>query len=141
MTINLTKHHILRDLKHFVEQTQPLDLAMKRLNHNQNFKLSGYWHEKIFYKEISFINPLSVSLKTASVSLVWNDNHIERLIKFYFLLKADGSKCENQIIEEVDKTGHMFLSFNTKLELVSEDWFVDVLSPYVIAKKDESINN
>ena len=96
--------------------------------------IRGYWHGDERYEEIRFVSPpqpelVSISLRTTV------DESKSRSINMTFLLKGDTSSLNIPHDDADDNEfGELSLVVNENLEFVDENWFIDVDSPFVIAK-------
>lgn len=102
-----------------------------------NYKIRGYWDSNKFYEEIAFIHPICAELIGRSIGTNITNNHpSSHWIKLKFLLKADLSTGENNLVSDDgdDEIGELTLILDSNLKVVDENWSIDLESPFVVAK-------
>ncbi|WP_377476973.1 MAG: hypothetical protein P2A85_00420 [Microcoleus anatoxicus] len=102
-----------------------------------NYKIRGYWDNNKFYEEIVFIHPICAELIARSLGTNIINNHpTSHWIKLKFLLKADLSAVENNLVidDGEDEIGELTLILDTNLKVIDENWSLDIESPFVVAK-------
>ena len=109
-------------------------LAMPHIQDCQ-CKLKGYYSvDDRFYEEIVFNYPLDVQLEHFSIGEASDDG--SRWMKLKYILKVDKLTHGIQLDEDDDdEIGEFSLIFDPNLNFVDEYWFIDVNSPFIIAKR------
>jgi hypothetical protein len=134
--VTVTNHQIWDELAQLLA---PIDLNHLIIKHLEscNYKICGYWESNKFYEEIAFIHPICAELIGRSIGTNIINNHpSSHWIKLKFLLKADLSAGENNLVSDDgnDKIGELTLILDTNLKFIDENWSIDIESPFVIAK-------
>lgn len=108
-----------------------------------NYKIRGYWdNNNKFYEEIAFIHPICAELIGRSLGTNIINNHpTSDWIKLKFLLKADLSDSENNLVSDDDdeEIGELTLILDTNQTVIDENWLIDVESPFVVAKSQPDL--
>ncbi|MBE9120963.1 hypothetical protein IQ269_09060 [Tychonema sp. LEGE 07199] len=102
-----------------------------------NYKIRGYWDDNKFYEEIALIQPIYAELIGRSIGTNIINNHpTSHWIKLKFLLKADLSAVENNLVSDDgdDEIGELTLILDPNLQVTDENWSIDLESPFVVAK-------
>src|SRR4028119_1221427 len=134
--VTLTNHQIWDELAKLLEPININHLAIQHLE-SCNYKIRGYWDSNKFYEEIAFIHPIYAELIGRSLGTNIINNHPNsHWIKLKFLLKADLSAGENNLVSDDgdDEIGELTLILDTNLKIIDENWSLDIESPFVVAK-------
>ncbi|MBE9097528.1 hypothetical protein [Tychonema sp. LEGE 07203] len=102
-----------------------------------NYKIRGYWDDNKFYEEIALIQPIYGELIGRSIGTNIINNHpTSHWIKLKFLLKADLSAVENNLVSDDgdDEIGELTLILDPNLQVTDENWSIDLESPFVVAQ-------
>lgn len=131
----LENHPIWDELDDALEQIDMENLAMQHLE-SCHYKLSGYWTEYEFYEEIALIVPIRVELVSMSIgeTKIKHSSHRNYWIRLQFALKHDISVSEFHDIDDNCDIGELVLVLAPNLEIIDENWFIDVESPFVVTK-------
>jgi hypothetical protein len=134
--VTVTNHQIWDELAQLLA---PIDLNHLIIKHLEscNYKIRGYWDSNKFYEEIAFIHPIYAELISRSLGTNIINNHpTSHWIKLKFLLKADLSAGENNLVSDDgdDEIGELTLILDTNLKVIDENWSIDIESPFVVAK-------
>lgn len=118
---------------------EPIHISLLATQHLEscNYKIRGYWDSNKFYQEIAFIHPIYAELIGRSIGTnIINNHSTSHWIKLKFLLKADLSAGENNLLSEDgdDEIGELTLILDANLKVIDEKWSIDIESPFVIAK-------
>ncbi len=126
-------------------------LALLALNHliekhlkSCNYKIRGYWDSNKFYEEIAFIHLIYAESIARSIGTNIINNHpTSHWIKLKFLLKADLSAGENNLVSDDgdDEIGELTLSLDANLKVIDENWSIDLESPFVVAKMQRNLQH
>ncbi|MEG5138477.1 MULTISPECIES: hypothetical protein [unclassified Microcoleus] len=125
----------------------PIDINHLVTQHLEscNYKIKGYWdNNNKFYEEIAFIYPICAELIGRSLGTNMIDNHsTSHWIKLKFLLKADLSAGENNLVSDDDdeEIGELTLILDTNQTVIDENWLIDVESPFVVAKSQPDLQH
>jgi hypothetical protein len=117
---------------------EPIHISLLATQHLEscNYKIRGYWDSNKFYEEIAFIHPIYAELIGRSLGTNIINNHpTSHWIKLKFLLKADLSAGENNLVSnDGDEIGELTLILDANLKVIDENWLIDIESPFVVAK-------
>ncbi|MCC3570520.1 MAG: hypothetical protein JGK30_00195 [Microcoleus sp. PH2017_40_RAT_O_B] len=118
---------------------EPIHISLLAPQHLEscNYKIRGYWDSNKFYEEIAFIHPICAELIARSIGTNIINNHpTSHWIKLKFLLKADLSAGENNLVSDNgdDEIGELTLILDGNLKVIDENWLIDIESPFVVAK-------
>jgi len=142
--VTLTNHKIWDELAKILEPTHINHLATQHLE-SCNYKILGYWDSNNkFYEEIAFIHPICAELVSRSLGTNMIDNHpTSHWIKLKFLLKADLSASENNLVSDDgdDEIGELTLILDTNQKVIDENWLIDLESPFVVAKSQPDLQH
>jgi len=125
----------------------PIDINHLATQHLEscNYKIRGYWDSNNkFYEEIAFIHPICAELIGRSLGTNIINNHpTSHWIKLKFLLKADLSASENNLVSDDgdDEIGELTLILDTNQKVIDENWLIDVESPFVVAKSQPDLQH
>lgn len=136
-SVTLTNHQIWDELAKLLAPININSLAAQHLE-SCNYKIRGYWDSNNkFYEEIALIHPICAELIGRSIGTNITNNHsTSDWIKLKFLLKADISAGENDLVSNDgdDEIGELTLILDTNLKVIDENWSIDLESLFVIAK-------
>ena len=135
MKRTLENHHIWNELNDVLEQIDVEYLVMRHLD-SCHYKLSGYWTEDEFYEEIALIGPIRARLVSMSIgeTKIKHSNYENHWIRLHCELKHDISLLEENNVDDNSDIGELVLILDPNLEIVDENWSIDVESPFVIVK-------
>jgi hypothetical protein len=125
----------------------PIDINHLVTQHLEscNYKIKGYWDSNNkFYEEIAFIHPICAELISRSLGTnIINNHSTSDWIKLKFLLKADLSASENNLVsdDDDDEIGELTLILDTNQKVIDENWLIDVESPFVVAKSPPDLQH
>jgi hypothetical protein len=134
--VTVTNHQIWDELAQLLAPIALNYLIEKHLE-SCNYKIRGYWDSNKFYEEIAFIHPTYAELISRSIGTNIINNHCtSHWIKLKFLLKADLSAGENNLVSDDgdDEIGELTLILDANLKVIDENWSIDIESPFVVAK-------
>ncbi|MBD1216481.1 MAG: hypothetical protein H9536_03890 [Aphanizomenon flos-aquae Clear-A1] len=113
-TLKLKNHQIWQDLTEILENLDPNSLAQKHLE-QCCYTINGYWDEQDkYYESITLPHPIEAELVSSFVG-VTQDN---RFLKLKFSL-----------MNFPENIGELVLIYNENLELIDENWLLDIDSP------------
>jgi hypothetical protein len=113
-TLKLKNHQIWQDLTEILENLDPNSLVQKHLQ-QCCYTINGYWDEQDeYYDSISLPHTIEAELVSSFVG-VTEDKH--------FL------KLQFSIMNFLENIGELVLIYNENLELVDENWLLDIDSP------------
>lgn len=133
MNSKFVNHPAWNEMKDLFSHINAKSLGMTHLR-NCECKIVGYYSEDdAYYKEIIFNYPLDVELQNFSMGETAYDS--SHWLKMRYLLKVDRSVPGIHLDEDDDdQIGEFSLVFDANLNFVDEYWFIDVDSPFIIAK-------
>ncbi|AFW94381.1 hypothetical protein ANA_C11610 [Anabaena sp. 90] len=113
-TLQLKNHQIWQDLTEILENLDTNSLVQKHLQ-QCCYTINGYWDEQDeYYDSISLPHTIEAELVSSFVG-VTEDKH--------FL------KLQFSIMNFLENIGELVLIYNENLELVDENWLLDIDSP------------
>jgi hypothetical protein len=113
-TLKLKNHQIWQDLTEILENLDPNSLVQKHLE-QCCYTINGYWDEQDkYYESITLPHPIEAELVSSFVG-VTQDN---RFLKLKFSL-----------MNFPENIGELVLIYNENLELIDENWLLDIDSP------------
>jgi hypothetical protein len=130
MNPNLKNHTIWNTFDTILSQIDVKSLVTEHLK-CCDYKLNGYWHEDEFYEEVTFVVPLRPELTRSALGKTHVAHQNHRWIQLQFILTLDISTSE----DEIEAVGELTLILDSDQRIIDENWWIDVGSPYVIAKK------
>lgn len=134
--LTLTNYQIWDELAQLLAPIAQNNLIEKHLE-SCNYKICGYWHNNNFYEEIAFVHPICAELIGRSIGTNIINNHpSSHWIKLKFLLKADLSASENNLVSDDgdDEIGELTLILDANLKVIDENWLIDLESPFIVAR-------
>ncbi|MFM7406756.1 MAG: hypothetical protein ACKO3K_08855 [Cuspidothrix sp.] len=118
-TLQLKNHQVWQDLNEILENLNPNSLVQKHLE-KCCYTINGYWDEQDqYYESISLPHPIEAKLISSFVG-VTEDKH--------FL------KLQFSLMNLLQNIGELVLIYNENLELVDENWLLDIDS-FLLDKK------
>jgi hypothetical protein len=113
-TLKLKNHQIWQDLTEILENLDTNSLVQKHLE-QCCYTINGYWNEQDrYYELITLPHPIEAKLVSSFVG-VTQDN---RFLKLKFSL-----------MNFLENIGELVLIYNENLELIDENWLLDIDSP------------
>ena len=135
MTSTLKNHPIWNNLAQTLKQIIPNQIAIQHLQ-ACNAQINGYWDEEDFYEVISFTqipHPEMIS-SSLGISPVGTENSHWLQLKFALTINiSNGLESLNH--ETKTTLGELILLLDENLEIIDENWLIDVNSPYIIARQ------
>jgi hypothetical protein len=105
-------------------QSNPNEIAYHHIQTCQS-QLNGYWDENDqFHESIRFTHPLIPRLLSSSFGITPDQNGDTPWLNFRYALTV--SAAEGPI-------GKLNLILNDSLEIIDENWLIDIQSPYVLS--------
>lgn len=134
MMSTLKEHPIWHSVTQTLEQLNPNQIAKDHLQACQD-EINGYWDEDDqFYKTIRFTQRPTPKLISRSLGLtsqeVGNVNWLQLKYSLIIPLATDSSTLQPS--SEVT-VGELSLILDDNLEVIDENWLIDINSPYVLA--------
>ncbi|OUC15632.1 MAG: hypothetical protein B0A82_05765 [Alkalinema sp. CACIAM 70d] len=130
----LKEHPIWHNVTETLEQIDPDQIANEHLQACHD-AIQGYWDEDDqFYKTIRFTQRPTPKLMSRSIGLTsqeaGNVNWLQLKYSLTIPLAADGSSRHPSSGKTI---GELSLILNDKLDVIDENWLIDINSPYVLA--------
>lgn len=123
MTTSLKSHPVWQNLSQALTQIDPDRIAQHHLQACQ-FEIHGYWDETDqFYETICFQQPPVPQLISSSLGVTPNQSGNHHWLQLRYALT----------IPTAVTIGELLLILDDSLEVIDENWLIDVQSPYVIA--------
>ena len=137
MKKSLENHPIWDKLDEALEQIDIEHIAMRHLE-SCHYKLSSYWTEDEFYEEIALIGPIRAEVVSMSIgkTKMKHSSYRNYWIRLQFALERDISSSEYQNSNEDCDIGELVLILSPDLEIIDENWSIDIESPFVIARHE-----
>lgn len=133
MRSTLENHPIWRDLTQTLQQLDAKSIAAQHLQ-ACNAQINGYWDEDEFYQMIRFTQPPDPVLIGSSLGVTPGNTERNHWLQLRFSLtlnRAVDSQHPDRPINPV--LGELNLILDETLEVIDENWLIDVHSPYVLA--------
>ena len=134
MKSKLTNYSAWNTLDEFFRQIDVQILARKHLEEGQ-YTIKGYYHDdNQFYETVKFTTPLELKLNSFSMGQTVDDG--SHWIRLRFFIRADLSSSAQDVEYDEDKElGDLTLIFDDQGQFIDENWFIDVYSPFIAAKR------
>lgn len=134
MTSTLKEHPIWHSVNQALEQINPDQIASDHLQACQ-CEVNGYWDEADqFYETIRFTHcPIPKLISRSLGFTVQEASHVNWLQLKYSLtipISADPPTLETSSVITI---GELSLILDDDLEIIDENWLIDINSPYVLA--------
>jgi hypothetical protein len=124
MTITLKAHSVWQNVSQALEHIDPDEIARSHLI-ACDFEIQGYWDEDDRpYESIRFTTAPQPELISRSLGM--NSSAASRWLQLKYELTIADSGSKESI-------GELLLVLNEDLEVVDENWVIDLRSPYVVA--------
>lgn len=138
MSSTLKNHPIWHNLTQTLRQLDPNQIALQHLQ-ACNAQINGYWDEDEFYEVVTFTQFPSPELISSSLGVTPQNAESAHWLKLNFLLTATNN-IDLKLPNSNRKTplGELVLILDENLEVIDEDWLIDVDSPYVLAQSSTS---
>jgi hypothetical protein len=137
MTSSLKNHPIWQDMNQALKQLDPHEIANQHL-HDCNTQIQGYWDEDRFYELISFRQLPQPRLISSSWGITPNGATAKHWLQLNYVLEIKPSSRDSAFIPESGQVvGDLVLILDEGLEVIDENWLIDLQSPYVVAVKEE----
>jgi hypothetical protein len=113
-TLKLKNHKIWQDLTEVLENLDTNSLVQKHLE-QCCYTINGYWNEQDrYYELITLPHPIEAKLVSSFVGVTQD----KRFLKLKFSL-----------MNFLENIGELVLIYNENLELIDENWLLDIDSP------------
>jgi hypothetical protein len=113
-TLKLKNHQIWQDLTEILENLDTNSLVQKHLE-QCCYTINGYWNEQDrYYELITLPHPIEAKLVSSFVGVTQD----KRFLKLKFSL-----------MNFLENIGELVLIYNENLELIDENWLLDIDSP------------
>jgi hypothetical protein len=130
----LKNHPIWHDLAQTLKQLDPEQIALQHLQ-ACNAQINGYWDEDEFYEVLRFTQLPYPELISSSWGLSPSGRGDAQWIQLKFALSIPLSSSFLSSEEVKQSLGEMILILDDDLEVIDENWLIDVHSPFVEASK------
>ncbi|MTJ48439.1 hypothetical protein [Dolichospermum sp. UHCC 0259] len=147
-TLQLKNHQIWQDLTEILENLDTNSLVQKHLE-QCCYTINGYWDEQDeYYDSITLPHPIEAKLVSSFVG-VTQDN---RFLKLKFSLIGTTTIYAKIIPHDphdkpypfgspiIQKIGELVLIYNENMELIDENWLLDIDSPLLVLDKRQVTN-
>jgi hypothetical protein len=125
VTTTLKAHPIWHNVSQTVAAIDSSAIAVQHLQ-ACNAEINGYWDEDDqFYETIRFSQSLTPEVISSSLGVTPNQNGGIPWLNFKYALKIPG--VETPI-------GELSLILNDSLEVIDENWLIDIHSPHVLSQ-------
>lgn len=136
MNSTLKNHPIWDNLDRTLKQLDPGRIAIQHLQ-DCNDQIKGYWDEDEFYDVINFVQKPYPKLISSSVGCSSEGMGHSHWLQLKFSLNVNSSNAlEQSTHAEQNTLGELLLILNEDLDVVDENWLIDVHSPYVLARQE-----
>ena len=124
-TLQLKNHQIWQDLTEILENLDTNSLVQKHLE-QCCYTINGYWNEQDrYYELITLPHPIEAKLVSSFVGVTQD----KRFLKLKFSL-----------MNFLENIGELVLIYNENLELIDENWLLDIDSPLLVLDKRQVTN-
>ena len=124
MTTTLKAHPIWQNVTQTVAEIDPRTIAHHHLQSCQS-QINGYWDEDDqFHDTIRFTQTLIPKLLSSSLGITPNQSSGTPWLNFRYSLTVSDSE---------NSSGELNLILNDSLEIIDENWLIDIHSPYVLS--------
>jgi hypothetical protein len=131
MVTTLKNHPIWNDLDQALRQLDPYQIAMDHMLACE-YQVNGYWDDENFYELISFSRVPSPELISSSWGVSSDEGR--RWLQMKFALNIVELSSGDLSDRPLDKAvGELTLILDDSLEVIDENWLIDVHSPLVVA--------
>jgi hypothetical protein len=131
----LKNHPIWDNLNRTLKQLDPDKIAIQHLQ-DCNDQINGYWDEDEFYEVISFVQKPCPTLISSSLGLSPEGMGNSHWLQLKFALTVNSCNALEQSSQEQNTLGELLLILNEDLDVVDENWLIDVHSPYVLVRQE-----
>jgi hypothetical protein len=139
VTSILKNHPIWQTLSQTLKHLDANQIAIQHLQ-TCNAQISGYWDEDEFYEIISFTQLPHLELTSSSWEIFPNGTENTHWLQLKFALTVNPSGNSDPSHSTAQTTiGDLTLTLNENLDVVDENWLIDVHSPYVLANQSEGL--
>jgi hypothetical protein len=131
MASTLKEHPIWRNVAQALEQVNPQQIAVHHLQicHGE---INGYWDEgDQFYETIRFVQIPTPELISSSLGVGQTKNSHWLQLKYSLVVSVADPTIANSTVET--SLGELSLILDDSLEVIDENWVIDVNSPHVLA--------
>jgi hypothetical protein len=128
LATTLKDHPIWHNLAQTLQQLDPNQIAAQHLQ-ACNAQINGYWSEADeFYEVIAFTHFPQPAIISSSLGISQSVAEGSYWLKLRFALEVDQS-CSNG----ETSMGELSLILDENLEVIDENWLINLDSPYVLA--------
>ncbi|NER92954.1 MAG: hypothetical protein F6J86_03735 [Symploca sp. SIO1B1] len=133
MTITLKNNPIWYNLSQTLEQIDANQIAEQHLQ-ACNAQINGYWDEDEFYEVISFSQLPHAELTSGSWVISPNNTKNQYWLQLKFALTINLPVDSDSLHGHSSTTiGDLILILDENIEVVDENWLININSPYIIA--------
>ena len=91
----------------------------------------------IFIRKLLFKTPLYPELVSATLGYTSEDEENNKWIKLTFSLQAEPRLSVKESVIDHKEVAELTLIVDENLEFIDENWFIDVDSDFVVAKREK----
>lgn len=130
----LKAHPIWRSVTQTLEQINPHQIANDHLQACHN-EIHGYWDEDDrFYQTIRFTQRPTPKLISRSLGLTSQESGNVNWLQLRYSLTVPLAIASSTLKpSSVTTIGEMILVLDDNLEVIDENWLIDINSPYILA--------
>lgn len=126
MTSTLREHPIWHNVAQTLAQINPQQIALQHLQACQG-EINGYWDEDDqFYETIRFTQLPTPELISSSLGVAQSNNFHWLQLKYSLAISGTDPTVKITL-------GELSLILDDSLEVVDENWVIDVKSPHILA--------
>ena len=139
VTRTLKNHPIWHNLAQTLLQLNSKQIALEHLQACQA-QINGYWDEDEFYETITFTQMPDPELMSSSLGLSAIGRENPHWLQLKFALNPNpshqnlGKGKASSTHDAVPALGELILLLDENLQVVDENWLIDLQSPYVLAR-------
>lgn len=136
MTSTLKNHPIWHTLSQTLRQLDAHQIAVQHLQ-ACNAQINGYWDEDEFYDIISFTQVPDPKLTSSSWEILPNGTENAHWLRLKFALTIKSPNDSDPSHRTTPTTiGDLILILDENLEVVDENWLIDIHSPYILTSSE-----
>jgi hypothetical protein len=135
MTSTLKDNPIWQSLGQTLQQVNPQKIVAQHLQ-NFNAQISGYWDDDTYYETVFFNAPLHAHLASSSWVVAPGSSKIDHHLQLKFDLSVIPNDDPALPDSDINIVGDLTLILDDNLEVIDENWLVNLASPYIIATQD-----
>jgi len=129
--MTITRHTVWNSLFQLLDEIEPCKIAKQHLE-SCNYNIQGYWDsENRFYEQVTLLDSPTITLVNSAIGINQVNEKAVPWIKLEFLLTPYHSEDE--------EIGELTLVLDTRLNIIDENWCLDLDSPVVAISENAEL--